>query len=75
MNSWVDWYANALKIGLAILVVMGLYDWAQNTAAERDELCSVIQSHMEVSEGDGYRAADSAYWNYCAEPDQPANDW
>jgi len=74
-HAWLDWYANALKIGLAALVVFGFYSWAQKAAVEHDELCYVIQSHMEVSEGDEYKAADNAYWNYCAEPDRPANDW
>lgn len=67
--AWLDWYANALKIGLAALVVFGLYGWAQKATAERDELCYVVESHMEVSEGDEYKAAESAWWNYCSTPD------
>ncbi|MFT2161520.1 hypothetical protein [Pseudomonas putida] len=67
--KWLDWYANALKIGLAVLVLGGFFQWAQESAAERDELCDVVQSHLEISNGDERVAAESAYWNYCREPD------
>ncbi|WP_144173556.1 hypothetical protein [Pseudomonas sp. Kh13] len=67
--GWIDWYANALKIGLAVLVVAGLYHWAQQATTKRDELCYVVESHMDISEGDEYAAAKRAYWNYCSEPD------
>jgi uncharacterized membrane protein len=48
--AWLDWYANAVKSALVVLVVGGIYGWAEQQGAKQDAMCDVALSYVEVLE-------------------------
>ncbi|UPK87342.1 hypothetical protein [Pseudomonas sp. A2] len=73
--AWLDWYANALKIGLAALVVFGLYGWAQDSAAKHEAVCGVLYEAAEstvavegAEDWTEYRRLQRVYDDECSGP-------
>lgn len=78
-GDWLNWLANSMKAVGVVVVALGLYGWAQESASKHAELCSVIESHMlylEEADSDDLRnerkAADRVWWDNCSESDQPS---
>ncbi|MFB1632494.1 hypothetical protein [Pseudomonas sp. AP-1] len=69
----IEIIGRAMQLGLAVVVVLGLYGWAQEAAEERDELCYLASDHLESTAWERMdRAskdkAEKAYSNACSEP-------
>ena len=46
--AWLDWYANAMKLALVVLVVGGIYQWSAEESRKQEALCDVAQSYVEA---------------------------
>ncbi|WP_137806789.1 hypothetical protein [Pseudomonas sp. G(2018)] len=74
-GKWIDWYANGMQLALVVLVVGGIYGWAQQQSAKQDAMCDVALSYVEVLETQGdatrqeIRSAQKVADDACAEPE------
>ncbi|QCY11117.1 hypothetical protein [Pseudomonas sp. MPC6] len=73
--DWIEWLGRGMQLALVVLVVGGIYGWAQQQSAKQDAMCDVALSYVEVLESQrgatrqeirsAKRVADDA----CAEPE------
>lgn len=65
-GKWNDWYANGVKIALVVLVVGGLYGWAQQQSAKQEALCDAAQFHWEeLDSGAEAKRLEKVLWDSC----------
>lgn len=78
--DWLEWVGRGMQLALVVLVVGGLYGWAQQQSAKQDAMCDVALSYMEVLEARSgvsrqeVRSAQKVADDVCDQPDYYAED-
>ena len=69
--DWIEWVGRGMQLALVVLVVGGLYGWAQQQSAKQEALCDAAQSYWEELDGGAEaKRLEKVLWNSCwGEPD------
>ena len=64
--DWIEWVGRGMQLGLVVVVVMALYEWANKATTEQNELCDAAQSYWEeLDSGAEAKRLEKVLWNAC----------
>lgn len=73
--DWLEWVGRGMQLALVVLLLGGIYGWAQQQSAKQEAMCDVALSYVEVLETDTaatrqeVRSAQKVAEDACAEPE------